>query len=82
MFVCYTYAYLASLGMDMITEDTTSKGRIDLTLKLQNFIYIFEFKVDRKENEPKALQQINTKMRIKRFGLRVRSLTLRAEGFL
>ena len=45
----------------MIAEDVTSKGRIDLTLKLQNFIYILEFKVDRKENEPKAMQQIKDK---------------------
>jgi len=55
------YAYLASLGIDMIAEDTTNKGRIDLALKLQNYIYILEFKVDRKENEPKALQQIKDK---------------------
>ncbi len=52
------YAYLASLGIDMIAEDTTNKGRIDLTLKLQNFIYILEFKVD---GEGKALKQIKDK---------------------
>ncbi len=52
------YAYLASLGIDMSAEDVTSKGRIDLTLKLPNVIYILEFKVDGKE---KALQQIKDK---------------------
>ncbi len=52
------YAYLASLGIDMIAEDTTNKGRIDLTLKLQNFIYILEFKVD---GDGKALKQIKDK---------------------
>jgi len=52
------YAYLASLGIDMSAEDVTSKGRIDLTLKLPNVIYILESKVDGKE---KALQQIKDK---------------------
>ncbi|MCI5141754.1 MAG: hypothetical protein D3909_08510 [Candidatus Electrothrix sp. ATG1] len=40
------YAYLASLGLDLIAEDVTSKGRIDLTIKLGDNIYILEFKVD------------------------------------
>jgi hypothetical protein len=49
------YAYLASLGLDLAAEDTTNKGRIDLTVKIDNNIYIIEFKVD---GEGKALQQI------------------------
>ena len=39
------YAYFASLGFDMIAEDITNKGRIDLTLKTVDKTYIFEFKV-------------------------------------
>ena len=39
------YSYFASLGLELIAEDITNKGRIDLTLKFQNKIYIFEFKV-------------------------------------
>jgi len=41
------YAYFASLGLDLIPEDTTNKGRIDLTMKFPNEskVYIFEFKV-------------------------------------
>lgn len=49
------YTYLASLGLDLTAEDTTSLGRIDLTIKFGNNIYIIEFKVDGKG---KALQQI------------------------
>ena len=48
------YAYLASLGIEIIAEDVTHRGRIDLTLKLENAIYILEFKVG-SEN---ALEQI------------------------
>ena len=49
------YTFLASLGYDTIAEDVTTRGRIDLTLKTKNGIYIFEFKVDSKE---KAMKQI------------------------
>ena len=40
------YAYLASLGLDLVAEDTTSTGRIDLTIRLGDVVYILEFKVD------------------------------------
>ena len=52
------YTYLASLGMDLRAEDVTNKGRIDLTIKIDDFIYIIEFKVDSKD---KALEQIKKK---------------------
>ncbi|MBN2895148.1 MAG: ATP-binding protein [Campylobacterales bacterium] len=51
------YAYLASLGVDLIAEDITNKGRIDLSIKMDHAIYIFEFKVDAKD----ALSQIKSK---------------------
>jgi hypothetical protein len=39
------YACFASLGVEIIPEDVTNKGRIDLTLKVENKTYLFEFKV-------------------------------------
>ena len=39
------YSYLASLGYEIIPEDTTNKGRIDLTVKTALYTWIFEFKV-------------------------------------
>jgi hypothetical protein len=39
------YAYFGSLGYEVIPEDTTNKGRIDLTVKTRKAIWIFEFKV-------------------------------------
>ena len=51
------YVYFQSLGIDIIGEDVTNKGRIDLTLKIGDYIYIVEFKVG-KEN---ALEQIKSK---------------------
>ncbi len=51
------YTYLASLGYEVITEDTTNRSRIDLTLKMEQIIYIIELKVVDKPTG-KALQQI------------------------
>ncbi len=51
------YVYLQSLGLDIIGEDVTNHGRIDLTVKIDKYIYIIEFKVG-KEN---ALAQIKEK---------------------
>lgn len=52
------YVYLQSLGLNIIGEDVSNKGRIDLTIKLPNAIYIIEFKVDGTTN---ALDQIKSR---------------------
>jgi len=39
------YACFASIGVDIIAEDVSNKGRIDLTLKVEGKTYLFEFKV-------------------------------------
>jgi len=51
------YVYLQSLGLDIIGEDVTNHGRIDLTVKIDKYLYIIEFKVGT-EN---ALAQIKAK---------------------
>ncbi len=50
------YAYFSSLGIEMIAEDVTNRGRMDLTLKMNNRVYIFEFKMSTSNEEP--LKQI------------------------
>ncbi|HOW76663.1 MAG TPA: AAA family ATPase [Candidatus Competibacteraceae bacterium] len=52
------YSHLAALGLDLIAEDATSQGRIDLTLKFNGQVWLFEFKVVELEPEGRALQQI------------------------
>ncbi|MCI5179908.1 MAG: hypothetical protein D3911_11435, partial [Candidatus Electrothrix sp. AW3_4] len=47
---------LASLGFQIIAEDVTNRGRMDLTLLTEDTAYIFEFKV--RDEEP--LRQIKT----------------------
>ena len=52
------YAYFAGAGFDkIIAEDATSSGRIDLSVFIDDKVYIFEFKVDSKG----ALEQIKEK---------------------
>ena len=57
-FASVIYAYLASLGLEIIAEDVTNRGRIDLTIQINDNIYILEFKVDGSGN---ALAQIKEK---------------------
>ncbi|SFV70662.1 protein of unknown function DUF1703 [hydrothermal vent metagenome] len=53
------YTYFASLGIKIIGEDVTNYGRIDITLFVEDTIYIVEFKM--KENKMNALKQIKEK---------------------
>ena len=39
------YVYLQSLGVEIAGEDVTNRGRIDITVKFPNSIYIMEIKV-------------------------------------
>ena len=56
------YCYFAALGLDVTAEDTTNKGRIDLTVKLDNRIFLIEFKVISHDKKPSnALRQIKEK---------------------
>ena len=57
------YAYLASLGFKMVAEDVTNKGRIDLTLFVDDTIYIIEFKVGKED----ALSQLRKKNYHKKY---------------
>ena len=50
------YAFFAALGFDIIPEDFTNKGKIDLTVSTDTGIFIFEFKM--KTNQKNALEQI------------------------
>ncbi len=57
------YTIFASLGYHVIAEDTTNKGRIDLTVITTLAAWIFEFKVKREKSpeEKSPLEQIKRK---------------------
>ncbi|GAB4203747.1 MAG: ATP-binding protein [Bacteroidia bacterium] len=61
-FASVFYSVFQSLGLDCIAEDITNKGRIDLTVKIGEYIYIFEFKViEHFSDSKKAIEQIQEK---------------------
>ncbi|MCF6266879.1 MAG: ATP-binding cassette domain-containing protein [Desulfuromusa sp.] len=51
------YSFLAGLGFDIKGEDVSIKGRIDLTVKTENTIYILEYKVDSTEEPIKQIKE-------------------------
>ena len=53
------YAFFAALGLKIIPEDITNKGRIDFTIVMEKAIFIFEIKM--KSNPENALEQIKKK---------------------
>ncbi|CBL47141.1 conserved hypothetical protein [gamma proteobacterium HdN1] len=52
------YGHFAALGIDVIPEDTTNHGRIDMTVRFEGHVYLFEFKVVELVPEGRALQQL------------------------
>lgn len=52
------YAYFAALGLDVIPEESSHAGRLDMAVRFNGQIYLFEFKVVELEPAGKALQQI------------------------
>ncbi len=52
------YSHLAALGLDLTPEDASNRGRVDLTLKFNAQVWLFEFKVVELVPEGRALQQI------------------------
>jgi len=52
------YSHLAALGLDLACEDASSQGRLDLRLRFNEQLWLFEFKVVELAPEGAALQQI------------------------
>ncbi|HHH53077.1 MAG TPA: hypothetical protein ENK91_05420, partial [Bacteroidetes bacterium] len=61
------YAYIASIGLEIIPEDVSNLGRMDLTIKTpDNKIYILEFKLSDKATG-EALKQIKEKRYFEKY---------------
>jgi hypothetical protein len=55
------YAYFASLGLDITLEDASSHGRLDMAVRFNGQVYLFEFKVVELNPEGRALPQIKAR---------------------
>jgi Predicted AAA-ATPase/PD-(D/E)XK nuclease superfamily len=52
------YSHFAALGLDIVVEDTTNKGRIDMAVLCFGAVWLFEFKVVELVPQGRALQQL------------------------
>jgi hypothetical protein len=55
------YATFAALGLEIVPEDVSNRGKLDMAVKFNGQVYLFEFKVVEEEAEGCALQQIKEK---------------------
>ena len=55
------YSHLAALGLDLVPEDASHHGRLDLRLRFNGRIWLFEFKVVELAPEGAALPQIKAR---------------------
>ena len=55
------YCYFAALGVDLIPEDTTSHGRIDLTGRHRGRVWSIELKVNELSQPGRALEQLEAR---------------------
>ena len=52
------YSYFASLGLDISVEDSTSHARLDMAVRFNDNVYLFEFKVVEMAGEGAAMAQL------------------------
>ncbi len=55
------YSWFAALGLDTTVEDSSSHGRLDMTLRFNRNVYLFEFKVVETAPERAAMAQLQAK---------------------
>ncbi len=55
------YSYFASVGFDIVVEDSSSDGRLDMAVRFNDNVYLFEFKVVELASEGTAMAQLRQK---------------------
>ena len=55
------YSYFAGLGLDVVVEDSSSHGRLDMAVRFNDNVYLFEFKVVELAPEGAAIAQLKAK---------------------
>ncbi len=73
------FAWLSSVPLQLVVEDCTNKGRIDMSVETDDVIYLIEFKVDMPEK--KALVQIKTKGYAEKYQAKGKKIVLIGIGF-
>ena len=55
------YSYFAGLGLDVVVEDSTSHGRLDMAVRFAGAVYLFELKVVELAGEGAAMAQLKAR---------------------
>ena len=55
------YSHFAALGLDVTVEDGSSRGRLDMAVRFNGRVYLFEFKVVELAPEGAAMAQLKAK---------------------
>ena len=55
------YSYFAALGLDIAVEDSSSHGRLDMAVRFNDQVYLFEFKVVELASASAALAQLQAR---------------------
>jgi hypothetical protein len=61
------YSYFTALGYDLVAEDATNHGRIDLSITMPDKIILLEFKLTSNGDAASALAQIKAKNYAQKF---------------
>ena len=69
------YSYFAGLGLDVAVEESTNRGRLDMAVRFEERVYLFEFKVVEQAGEGSAMAQLRERRYADKYrapGVRVR----------
>ena len=55
------YSYFVGLGLDVTVEDSTSHGRLDMAVRFNGQVYLFELKVVEIAGDGAAMEQLKTR---------------------
>ena len=55
------YSYFAAMGVDVVVEDSSSHGRLDMAARANGHVYLLEFKVVEQSPPGSALKQLEAK---------------------
>lgn len=61
------YCYFTAIGLDVRAEDPTNHGQIDMTVILEDKVYVFEFKVLELTEAVSALEQIKKNLYYEKY---------------
>ena len=55
------YSWFAALGLDITVEESSSHGRLDMALRFNGNVYLFEFKVVESASDGRAMAQLKAR---------------------